>query len=499
MPWESGAAALRYHEETKHSPYSVRAVPHFLDWENQPLPFKIYEGVESTPLPAVSAIGAHDGAGDGVLDVSSLSKLLFYTAGITKRLRLRGGSEMPFRAAACTGALYHVEIYVASGPLDGLEPGLFHYDPRAHALDRLRSGDFRSHLAEAAAGEHHVDNAAATLVLTTTYWRNAWKYRARAYRHAFWDSGTMLANLFAMGASLSIPARLVMGFTDDDVHRLIGVDPNRESAVALVSLGRSATRAEREAEPVPPLELATVPLSREEVDYPAIRDVQRASSLGNADDVRQWREGGEPIRTEHGGAPDLRALEPEAAGEASIERVIRKRGSSRQFSRGPIDYSHLSTMLAAATRGTSADCLPGEGTLSDPYLIANDVRGLPAGSYAFHPETLGLETLREGDLRSQAGFLDLDQSLAADASANVYFLVNLEPLFERYGARGYRVAQIEGGILGGRIYLAAYALGLGATGLTFYDDAVTEFFSPHAAGKAVMFLVAVGVPASARL
>jgi SagB-type dehydrogenase family enzyme len=494
MPWEGGVAALRYHEETKHSSYSVRTVPHFLDWENQPLPFKICEGVESVPLPAVDSIGAHD----GVLDVTNLSKLLFYTAGITKRLRMRGGSEMAFRAAACTGALYHVEIYVASGRLDGLEPGLFHYDPKAHALDLLRRGDFRPHLTEAAAGERHVDEAAATLVLTTTYWRNAWKYRARAYRHAFWDSGTMLANLFAMGASLSIPAHLVMGFVDDAVHRLIGVDPNRESAVALVALARSARADRRRVEPIPPLELATAPLSREEVDYPSIREVQSASSLGEADDVRRWREGGEPVRTEHGGAPDLRPLEPAATGDASIERVIRKRGSSRRFSRAPIDFSMLSTMLAAAARGTSADCLPNEGLLCDPYVIANDVRGLPAGAYAFHPGALGLETLREGECRNQAGFLDLEQSLAAEASANVYVLVHLEPLLERYGARGYRVAQMEGGILGGRTYLAAYALGLGATGLTFYDDAVTEFFSPHAAGKAVMFLVAVGVPASSR-
>jgi hypothetical protein len=60
------------------------------------------------------------------------------------------------------------------------------------------------------------------------------------------------------------------------------------------------------------------------------------------------------------------------------------------------------------------------------------------------------------------------------------------------GERGYRAAQLAAAVGGGRVYLAAYALGLGATGLTFYDDAVTAFFSPHAAGKAVMFLVAVG-------
>jgi hypothetical protein len=61
------------------------------------------------------------------------------------------------------------------------------------------------------------------------------------------------------------------------------------------------------------------------------------------------------------------------------------------------------------------------------------------------------------------------------------------------------VAQLEGGLIGGRVYLASYALGLGATGLTFFDDAVTEFFSPHASGKAVMFLVAFGLPLTSGL
>jgi len=52
--------------------------------------------------------------------------------------------------------------------------------------------------------------------------------------------------------------------------------------------------------------------------------------------------------------------------------------------------------------------------------------------------------------------------------------------------------------MGGKLYLAAYAQGLGATGLTFFDDDVTAFFSPHAAGKSVMFLVALGKPAPRR-
>ena len=69
---------------------------------------------------------------------------------------------------------------------------------------------------------------------------------------------------------------------------------------------------------------------------------------------------------------------------------------------------------------------------------------------------------------------------------------------ERFGNRGYRAAQLEAAIMGGKFYLAAYAQRLGATGLTFFDDDVTEFFSPHAAGKSVMFLIGVGKSAKAK-
>jgi nitroreductase len=106
--------------------------------------------------------------------------------------------------------------------------------------------------------------------------------------------------------------------------------------------------------------------------------------------------------------------------------------------------------------------------------------------------------LRHSEFRQQAALLALGQPLAGEAAVNVYSLVALAPVIQRLGNRAYRAAQLEGGIVGGRIYLAAYALGLGATGLTFFDDLVTEFFSPHAAGKSVIFLSAVGHPSHRR-
>jgi hypothetical protein len=90
--------------------------------------------------------------------------------------------------------------------------------------------------------------------------------------------------------------------------------------------------------------------------------------------------------------------------------------------------------------------------------------------------------------------LALDQELRADDAVNAYFLADLEPLLARFGNRGYRLAQLISAVRAGKLYLAAYTLGFGATGLTFYDDEVSAFFGPDAAGKSVMFLVALGRP-----
>ena len=75
---------------------------------------------------------------------------------------------------------------------------------------------------------------------------------------------------------------------------------------------------------------------------------------------------------------------------------------------------------------------------------------------------------------------------------DVFLLAELTNILDEFGNRGYKAAQLEAGIMGGKIYLAGYGLGLGASGLTFFDDDVTSFFSPHAQGKSTMFLMALG-------
>jgi SagB-type dehydrogenase family enzyme len=246
------------------------------------------------------------------------------------------------------------------------------------------------------------------------------------------------------------------------------------------------------------LGLETIPLSQREIEYPAMFEIHNASSLESEDEVAQWRgrqlffpsfaQVGEAVRLQ----PLLRSEQP----KDTIEQVILRRGSTRMFDKAAsITLAQLSTILDCATQGLSADFLEPLGAqLNDLYLIVHSVQTFKAGSYFFHRERKTLELLRGGEFRAEAYHLGLDQELPADACVDIFFLADLKLILERYGNRGYRAVQLEAGVIGGRMYLSAYAQGLGATGLTFFDGDVINFFSPHATGKAAIFLVAIGKP-----
>jgi SagB-type dehydrogenase family enzyme len=487
-----GAAARAYHAATNHSVASLQRNQHVLDWENQPLPYKIY--LEVPPIPLAEGL-ADEAAADRIPSRRELARLLLHAAGVVRKVTYAGGRTLYFRAAACTGALYHVDVYVVCAALSDLEAGVYHFSPHDFALRRLRAGDQRGALVAASDADPAVAGAPVVLACASTFWRNAWKYQARAYRHVFWDTGTILANLLAVASADGVAARLVLGFVDATVNALLGLDGEREAPVALVALGTGAA-APPPAPADEPLALATAPLSEREIDYPAIRTMHAATTLASPRDVAAWRAA---LPTSANATPptvspaDRVPLPDTPLAQPPITTVIRRRGSTRVFARGEsIDAAALATMLRTAVAAIPADVTAPAPI--DAYCIVHAVDGIPPGAYVLAPEGDALLRLAPGDFRREAGHLDLGQELAADASVNVYFLADLEPFYRRFGDRGYRVAQLLAAIMGGRVYLTAYALGLGATGLTFFDDDVVAFFSPHARGKQVMFLVAVGRP-----
>ena len=498
-------ATWDYNEATKHSRFSVRTNAHRLDWSIHPRPFKIYPKLEPirldpsvarTEVPALEAVANSRIALEtaSFLDLKNLGQLLYFSAGVTKTIEYADATRY-FRAASCTGALYEFELYIVCGALGGLSAGVYQFSPGDFSLRRLRNGDFRSVVLRASGNNPAVARAPVTIICTGTYWRNAWKYQARAYRHFGWDNGTIVANMLAIASSLRLPAQVSCGFVDSQINQLLDLDTEREVAFSMIPLGSVSDTPPPQMEAVSELNFETVPLSNSEVHYPAISLMHEASSLQTIDEVVAWRLSA-PL-SQISASPDevvsLRPLPDDEVSNEGIESVILRRGSTRRFARVPLTLEQLSTILDRATRHIRADFLDPAGShLNSVYLIVNAVDGIEPGAYVYHRRDMNLECLKRGEFRTVATHLGLDQHLPGDASVAVFLLAEMKPILERFGNRGYRAVQLEAGIICGKLYLAAYAQKLGATGLTFYDDEVIEFFSPHAASKSAIFLMALG-------
>jgi nitroreductase len=206
------------------------------------------------------------------------------------------------------------------------------------------------------------------------------------------------------------------------------------------------------------------------IEYPEANALHRASKIESADEVERYRGDGDW----------------ENARLGIPEEVFLRRGSIRDFSPEPISRDDLGVILAGAMGAVPLDVPPA----NELRLIANAVDGLDPGAYRFRaPDRF--EPLRAGNFRRAAGYLVLEQPLGALAAAVMFAMVDLGAVLARHGNRGYRAAQLEAGIRVGRVYLEAFARGLGATASTFYDDDVTAFLAPEE-GLSPMLCVAVG-------
>ena len=476
------------------------------DWDIKPLLYKVYESVPpielarelpdtGTPtLAAIAATGAETPSST-VPDAALLGRIGLLTNGSLERTwTTPDGRVHHYRTAGGTGAQYHLELYFICAELTDLPAGVYHYSAIDHTLRQVRAGDFRAALTEATGESPSIATAPVTLAMTSTFWRNAWRYRERAYRHTFWDAGTSLSHILAVAASARVGATLVFGFADPLVNALLDIEGTRESTVALVALGNAGARPPA-APPACPLGLPTKRLSPAEVTFHALTDMHLASCLSTSADAARWR-ANQWLRTTPaptGRLTDLTPLPTDQLDTRPPEQIIFRRRSTRSYDTDvEIPFDAFSTLLDRSTRGVASDVLTPGTPLTDLYLIVNGVEGLTPGLYLHHPHLGAVELLREGTFRAQATRIAAAQQYAGNAHVNLYYLAHLPSILAKYGNRGYRLAQLEGALHAGKLHLGTHALGLGAVGSTAFDDEVIEFFSPHAAGKDYAFVTVFG-------
>lgn len=497
---EEGISAEDYHSTTEHSrlglPRGLR-----LGWSREPSPFKIYEGGERVSLPedpqnpegkalsVLEAMGVPSEAGEGPSDLKALARLLHFSCGLTAEVRYRGGTFYR-RAVPSAGGLYPVELYLALPEGEGFGPGLYHFEPASFSLTLLRKGDPRGHIAKALGREEEYSST-PFLLLSSLFWRSAWKYRERAYRYCLMDAGHVAGNVLALGEEKGWAPELFAGFSDPLLNELLGLKIEREAALSAISLGKGAVPAR---EPLlGELIAREMTEEREDVFYESL-SFHRASSMETP--LREIpplpKEAPSSRRGKLFSLPPAPPLPEEAL---SLGDAIVKRRSRRRYLREPLSLEMLSSLLRASFSGYRADYLPpGMPAILKGELIVHRVEGFTQGLYSLGAEDLSLEFLEEGDLSRSVISACMGQTFCGEASLVLALVADLKRLRAPFGERGYRYALLEAGLLGQRVYLAAEALGLGACGVgAFYDREVAELLR-LGKGEVPLYLLTVGPP-----
>lgn len=472
------AVVDRFHAFSSHTRTGVLLRAPGADWGDAPPAFKRYpDAPQVIALPARRSHG-----GEGRFGLAALADVLWHCAGISDS---RG--PIGLRASPSSGALFSTELYVAAQRVEGLAPGLWHYDASAHALERLHEGRV-SDESLGTAGQPALRGAFSVVVATAVFGRTGHKYGDRTYRYVLADLGHALENLRV--AALAVGARpwLLHRFDEARVASMLRLDENEEGVLALMVLRSTATPPEVAADVHWQVPAAAFDAQAPPVD--ATLAVHRATSLratrGPAEAIPLPSAASSPAHEQQEAQPGLEMLD-----------VIARRRSLRRFSgTSPLPLDALSAVLQAMVVRQA----PLLSTAVRVSVVAHSVSGLPPGAYRYERASHRLLPVRvPADLRAASRAAALDQDVIGEAAA--VFVLSIDRaafMADAAGsARGYRHAFIEAGLVGERIYLEAARHGLGACAVgAFYDEEAAALVHIDPTREWVVHFAALGRPSA---
>ena len=466
-----------------------------------PDPFRHHEGVPVPDLPAdppipetptLDVLHGVSGISRAAEGATFLSQLLFYSAAISASKRVPStGYRYALRVNPSSGNLHPTEFHFRTRGLKEWPNGLYHYRPSSHMAEQRALGDLKL-----AGGSALMGSAPIVFVLTTIVWREAWKYRDRAYRYCLHDIGHAWQALALAGRAIGCDSFAVGHFADDEVAQCCRLHEDEWPMLIVELRGRSIPVRE-------PIACETVwyggnanQLSAETTTYTRIEDMHSATKLG--DRVCHGISAAEPSPT---GSGEVKlpppASSPLSSAAHAFGEVARTRRSALDFAGGmqSISLAQLSAMLAPTSQPFFADF--SSTRFIQLYLYVHRVEGLQPGVYRHWPDSAELEQIRSGDQRVAAAGLSLGQDLAGNACVAFSMIGDLGRAVRAHGDRGYRYVHFEAGAIGHRLYLAAEALGLGATGIgAFYDEKVHGYLNLAPEQAQVVYHFAIGYPIS---
>jgi SagB-type dehydrogenase family enzyme len=244
-----------FHENSKTGRYSeIRPTEQVLRRMQQlaeSLPFTQYPAVElpttlvplKRPLSEVLAARVSARSLEGCpLSLPTVATLLHYAYGITRDNQATVYPR-PFRTVPSGGALYPLEIFLHSTRIQGLDPGLYHYNPTENVLRFLRYGDRSRQICEAVVQGELFSNTSLVIFITALFERSIFKYGDRGYRFVLLEAGHVAQNLNLVSIALGLESVNVGGYFDREVDDLLGLDGLEHSTIYLTAVGEGVDAA----------------------------------------------------------------------------------------------------------------------------------------------------------------------------------------------------------------------------------------------------------------
>jgi SagB-type dehydrogenase family enzyme len=519
----SGACAREYLEAVyRRGRVPMESERHIVDWHDQPAWYKTYPDavrLSLPPAPAPLTRGDHAGAALGQnspWDLGTLGALLQLSYGpLSRRLRIdwnEGDTDRAWyggaiwsRGAASGGGLYPLEIYWAPGRSGPVLPGIYHYAPAMHAMERLALGDHTSLIREAA--QHHPAAEATDqfLLVSVRFWRNSFKYSNFSYHVVTQDVGALLGTWAALLKGSGHRCDYLFWFRDQDLNTALGLGSSAESVFALIALPSSGTGGGQPAAPRRPViggRPAVRPRSPERsktVRRFPLAEQMHASALVTGE-TRPEPAAIASARPGRGNAGQMIVLPAAPSIPLShADGVTARRSSFGLLSaRAPLGQDELAAVLASAAslRDHPCDYKPDTDPRGCTGLLvaANRVQGVPAGVYAYDDARHGLEVIARRPVAQLLQRSYLLQNYNLDQAAAVLAIEGRpERMLEIFGDRGYRILNAEVGVLAEAVYLAAASLGIGCgavLGLDFLS--MNELFGLDGTDRRTLLFLLLG-------
>lgn len=522
MPDSRVSIAQHYHERTKYHPETIGNRDY--DWTKQPAPFKEYK--IGTAFDLKSHLTPQAEATDQTWQ--RLSRLLFYSYGLTVGMVTRSGDPVYFRATPSAGALYPAEIYLVSRGTSLLPAGLYNYQAQTHSLLHFWDSEVWKSLQYACFWHPSLDATQLAIVVTAVFMRSAWRYQDRAYRRIFLDTGHLLGNMELASAMHDYRPHLIGGFIDQAVDKLLYLDAEQEGTIAVLALADRLDPSQNLALMPTPTAVA----SSTQTHYPELPDGElllhfhRATQITEKQDPQNQPDWLVVPQAAEAAAPKQKPEQTDKYTDKYnfpfclkvptqsppidwgkhlelLEKTIVQRRSTRTYSGENLTLDELRSLLDFTYhpqnyRDQALDPTPDYFDLGliETFIAVSEVDGLEEGCYYYAPRAQELRQIRFKNFRRQLHRLCLGQNLGRDAAAVLFHTADLEKAVAQYGDRVYRYLHMDAGHLGQRLNLAAIRLELGVSGIAgFFDDEVNDVLGIPA-DEAVLYITTLGRPRS---